>query len=118
MTNDVEKRWHDPDTMRRASWYVAVVLALTAGVVAGALLWSAAGSSACPGVAEACPDPPRVGLAVGPAAVLLIGGLGAFVRTYAVWRRGGVWPIWQGAGWLLLVLFLAYATMASGLLAA
>ncbi len=116
MTNDVEKRWHDPDTMRRASWYVGVVLAVVVLCAAGALIWGATGSGACADDAGICPDAARITLAVGPAAVLLFGGLGAFVRTWTVWRRGGVWPIWHGAGWLLLVMFLAYAGMASGLL--
>jgi hypothetical protein len=39
-------------------------------------------------------------------AILFVGGIGAFVRTYQVWRVEGVWVIWQGAGWVLLLLFL------------
>jgi hypothetical protein len=38
--------------------------------------------------------------------ILFSGGIGAFVQTYRVWRAGGVWPIWQAAGWILLLLFL------------
>ena len=38
--------------------------------------------------------------------ILLLGGLGAFVRTYQVCRARGRWWIWQGAGWFLLVLML------------
>ena len=38
--------------------------------------------------------------------ILFVGAIGAFIRTYQVWRDSGVWPIWHGAGWALLVLFL------------
>ncbi len=38
--------------------------------------------------------------------ILFAGGVGAFVRTYRVWRADGVWPIWQAAGWFLLLVFL------------
>jgi hypothetical protein len=50
-------------------------------------------------------------LGIGSPLILLLGGLGAFVRTYQVWRAGGRWWIWQGAGWFLLVLMLAVLTM-------
>ena len=39
-------------------------------------------------------------------AILFLGGVGALVKTYRVWRDGGTWPIWQGAGWFLLTLML------------
>jgi hypothetical protein len=38
--------------------------------------------------------------------ILLAGGIGAFVKTYRVWKQQGAWPAWQGAGWLLLLLML------------
>ena len=34
------------------------------------------------------------------------GGIGAFVKTYRVWKEEGAWPAWQGAGWFLLTLML------------
>ncbi|ORM35544.1 hypothetical protein [Williamsia sp. 1135] len=40
-------------------------------------------------------------------AVFMIGGLGAFAQTYRAWQRGGLWPLWQGVGWFLLVMMLA-----------
>lgn len=39
-------------------------------------------------------------------AVLFAGAVGAFYKTYRVWREGGTWPIWHGAGWFLLALTL------------
>jgi len=37
---------------------------------------------------------------------LLVGGIGAFVKTYRVWKAEGAWPAWQGAGWFLLTFML------------
>jgi hypothetical protein len=90
VTNDVEKRWHDPPTMRAAVTYVAAVVALAA-------------------VAFACyaiPGGKPVLAAVLVPVVLFGGGVGAFIQTYRVWKAGGTWVIWQGAGWFLLALSL------------
>jgi len=87
--NDVEKRWNDPAAVQRAAGYciiVAVLAAIAGGIYLGTdqSLW-----------AWAVP------------AVFLAGGIGALVEAYRLWRGGGRWPIWQGAGWLLLSLMLA-----------
>lgn len=84
--NDVEKRWRDPAAVRAAVKYVAVVLALAVAAYAATVAWR----SLLTGV-----------LVPG---ILFAGGIGAFVRTYQVWRAEGVWPIWQAAGWILLIL--------------
>jgi hypothetical protein len=39
-------------------------------------------------------------------AILFIGGVGAFVKTYRLWKDEGAWPAWQGAGWFLLTFML------------
>ena len=39
-------------------------------------------------------------------AILFVGAVGALLRAYQVWRAEGVWVIWQGAGWVLVILFL------------
>jgi hypothetical protein len=77
---DVEKRWHDPAALRHAVQYGIGVI-----VVAGIAF---------------------VVLASTVPAILFLGGVGAFVKAYRVWRAGGTWPIWQGAGWFLLTLML------------
>ena len=59
----------------------------------------------------ACGAPQRTLLAIGAPAILLIGGLRAFVRTYQTWRRQETWWAWQGAGWFLLTLMLLVLTM-------
>jgi hypothetical protein len=40
--------------------------------------------------------------------ILFAGGIGAFIRTYQVWKVEGVWPIWQAAGWVLLMCSLFF----------
>jgi hypothetical protein len=90
MTNDVEKRWHDPQMFRSAVTYVVCVV-----VVAGVALAS-----------YAFIGDHSVLSAILVPTVLFVGGVGAFVRTYQVWKVGGTWPIWHGAGWFLLALSL------------
>ncbi|MBY4209947.1 hypothetical protein HQO46_01095 [Rhodococcus fascians] len=117
MSNDVEKRWSDPRQMRRAGLYVVAVVVVTAAVLVAGVIAGRGQTEECRDAAFAiCRDPARLLVGIGPPVVLLIGGLGAFVRTYRVWRAGGVWPIWQGAGWILLLLMLAYLGLSSGLL--
>jgi len=88
MNNDVEKRWHDPAGLRAAAVYVGSVIA----VAAVAYTVTVVSRSLIAGIMVP--------------AILFVGGVGAFVRTYQVWRAEGVWVIWQGAGWILLLLFL------------
>lgn len=87
---DVEKRWRDPDAMRRAVAYgVGVIVA--AGIAFAVF---------------AVVDKGSVILASTVPAILFLGGVGALVKAYRVWRDGGTWPIWQGAAWFLLTLML------------
>jgi len=90
MTHDVEKRFDRPGTFREAALYVGAVVA-AAGVVFAvyATTWRES-------VVVASMVP----------ATLLAGGIGAFVKTYRVWKEEGAWPAWQGAGWFLLTLML------------
>lgn len=91
MTDDVEKRFDRPGAFREAATYVAVVVAIAAGAFA---LYAFIDRSSVVG-ASAVP------------AILLVGGIGAFVKTYRLWNtpdRG--WVAWQGAGWFLLLLML------------
>jgi hypothetical protein len=82
--NDVEKRWLDPGVLRAAMKYVGIVIILAAAAFAATVAWQSLLSGVLvPGI-------------------LFVGGIGAFVRTIKVWRAGGVWVIWQAAGWILL----------------
>lgn len=97
---DVEKRWQDPAAYRSAVLYVLAVV-VVAAVVCAIFLATARDSMV-------------VGSLV-PAAFFL-GGVGALVNGYRVYRRGGTWPTWQGAGIFLLALMLvslAFPAMAA-----
>jgi hypothetical protein len=89
------------------------ILAAAAGV--GFLIAAALWVSTCHGEISvdtvACGAPQRTLLAFGAPAILLAGGIRAFLRTYRVWRDRGVWWAWQGAGWFLLMLMLLTLTM-------
>ena len=90
MTHDVEKRFDHPPTFHAAATYVGVVIAIAALAFAFYALTerdSVVAASAVP-------------------LVLLFGGIGAFVKTYEVWKAEGAWPAWQGAGWFLLTFML------------
>lgn len=110
VANDVEKRWSDPTTFRKAALYAVVVIALALVAMALIVVWATAGSQGeCDDAAfRVCENPDRYLLAGVPTAIFFLGGVGAFVRAYRTWRRGGTWPIWQGAGWVLFTLMLVY----------
>ncbi|AQT78072.1 hypothetical protein B1R94_00695 [Mycolicibacterium litorale] len=88
MTNDVEKRWRDPGMFRAAVKYVVAFVAVAGLALAATAVWHS-----------------RIAGVLVPV-ILFVGGVGAFVQTYRIWRAEGVWPIWQGAGWFLLALTL------------
>src|ERR1700730_16996053 len=85
MTHDVEKRFDRPGTFHEAAMYVVAVVAVA--VYAFTARDSVVAASLVP-------------------AILLAGGIGAFVKTYRVWKEEGAWPAWQGAGWFLLTFML------------
>ncbi|WP_204803997.1 hypothetical protein [Mycobacterium riyadhense] len=88
------------------------VLAMIAGV--GFVILAALWVSTCPGASVdtvACGPPQRTVLALGGPLILLIAGLWAFLRTYRVWRDGGTWWGWHGAGWFLLTLMMLTTAM-------
>ena len=90
MTHDVEKRYDRPGTFRQAALY-------SCGVVAAAgVMFAIYATTWRDSVVVASLVP----------AVLFAGGVGAFVKTYRVWKEEGAWPAWQGAGWFLLTLML------------
>ncbi|WP_280402385.1 hypothetical protein [Nocardia carnea] len=104
---DAEKRWSDDGSFRRAVRYTLVVLGIAALICAATAIWSAAAQ--CRDAASLlCDTPARVAILFGPGILLFLGGIGAFVETIRVWRRGGTWPIWQGAGWFLFLIMLFY----------
>jgi len=87
-SNDVEKRWHDPPMFRSAVTYVVSVVAVAGVAFAAAVAWHSL----------------IAGILV--PVILFLGGVGALVQAYRVWKAEGVWPIWQAAAWFLLLLML------------
>lgn len=106
MADDVSKSWSDEGTFRRAARYVLTVLGVAAVVFAIAAFWAAAHCADADSLL--CDNPSEAAILIGPSAVTILGGIGAFVQTYRQWRRGKNWPIWQGAGWFLFLLTLLY----------
>jgi hypothetical protein len=90
MTHDVEKRFDRPNTFHQAAIYVGQVVAV-AGLVFAAYAFTARDSVVAASLVPA---------------ILFAGGVGAFVKTYRVWKEEGAWPAWQGAGWFLLTFML------------
>jgi hypothetical protein len=117
-TSDVEKNWRDPGAMRAATRFTIAVVFVALAVMVGSILWSVATDHGECADAEfaVCQSPQRYFLAMAPTAILLIGGVTAFVQSYRAWRSGHAWPIWQGAGWVLFVLSLLYLGLSSPVL--
>ncbi|MGQ4599325.1 hypothetical protein [Nocardia sp. R6R-6] len=113
MVDDVEKRWRDPRMFRHAATYVVAVLA-TATLVFLLILWWAARRECTNADTLLCDATAQAAVVIAPSAILLFGGIGAFVETYIQWRRGRAWPIWQGAGWFLFVLMVVYLGIGGG----
>jgi hypothetical protein len=92
---------------------VVVALALIVMLAAG---WSTNGHSCPQRGFLACDPAARDVIAYVPTAILAVGGITAFVATYRVWRRGGEWRVWHGAGWALFILMTLYAAVAASAL--
>ncbi|MFE3546393.1 hypothetical protein ACFXK0_25815 [Nocardia sp. NPDC059177] len=109
---------NDGRTGRRAMRYAATIIALAALACALATVWAAQRDVCAAAQSRFCDTPAKTAVLAVPGAILLLGGLVAFVQTYRVWRRGGAWVIWQGAGWFLFVFMTVYlgigATMTAG----
>jgi len=90
MTRDVEKRFDRPATFRAAASYVGVVV-VVAGIALAIYALTARDSVVAASLVPA---------------ILFIGGIGAFVKTYRLWKAEGAWPAWQGAGWFLMTFML------------
>lgn len=102
---------HDDANVRDAVRFGAGVAAAGIGFLVLAAMWV----STCNGATAdtlACGAPQRTLLAIGAPAIMLIGGLLAFVRTYQAWRKGHAWWAWQGAGLLLLAMTVVTLTIA------
>lgn len=101
----------DPERAKRtfaaAARFTGLVVAVAFLVLGLGLLWvSGCKSGTGADVLAQCSRFQRNSVGIGSPLIMLLGGVGAFARTYRVWRAGGRWWIWQGAGWFLLMLML------------
>ncbi|MGY4098992.1 hypothetical protein ACW2Q0_05425 [Nocardia sp. R16R-3T] len=118
MVNDLEKRWTADDrTFRRVAIYVAAVLAVAALVFVITAIWAADRRACAAAETMLCDTAAKSAILAGPTVVLMLGGIGAFVRTYREWRRGRSWPIWQGGGWFLFTMMIVYLGIGGGSIA-
>ena len=116
MSPDTSDPQRDRATFAAAVKFVAIFVAIALVILLGSMAWmSGCKTGAGQGALHNCSALQRNTLAIGPAAILLIGGVWAFVRTYLVWRARGGWWIWQGAGWFLMMLMLLVLGMTAPL---
>lgn len=99
-------------TFAAAARFTGLVVVVALLVLGLGLVWvSGCKSEAGEQALAHCDRLQRNAVGIGSPLILLLGGIGAFVRTYRIWRAGGRWWIWQGAGWFLLMLMLVELTM-------
>ncbi len=105
--NDLRR---DDPSIREAIRFVALVAVLGIGFLVISAVWVGT-CDGTTGDTVACGAPERTLLAFGAPAILLVGGIHAFLRTYRNWRTNQTWVARQGAGWFLLSLMLIVLTM-------
>ncbi|MEU4811365.1 hypothetical protein AB0H20_19380 [Nocardia fluminea] len=113
-----ERQRSDDGEYRRAALYVVGVVGVAALVFAAVNGWAASRGACAAAQTHLCDTPSEAAIVIGPSAILLLGGIGAFVRTYQRWRAAGSWRTWQGAGWFLFILMTAYLALGAGTIAA
>jgi hypothetical protein len=96
--------------VREAVRFAVTAAAVGVGFVILAAVWVSTCHGAMAVDTAACGTPQRTLLAFGAPVILLAAGLWAFLRTYRVWRDGGIWWGWQGAGWFLMMLMMITLT--------
>ena len=112
MEPDTSEPLRDRKSFVSAVKFGGVVVGLALVVLIASLAWvSGCKTGTGQGALDACTGVQRNMVALGAPVILLLGGFGAFVATYRVWRARGGWWIWQGAGWFLLVLMLVVLAM-------
>ena len=112
MEPDTSEPQRDRRSFASAAKFGGVVVGLALLVLMASLAWaSGCKSGTGVGALEACSGLQRNMVALGAPVILFLGGFGAFIQTYRVWRARGGWWIWQGAGWFLLVLMLVVLAM-------
>lgn len=96
--------------VRDAVRFGGACAALGVGFFVIAAVWMSTCNGAT-GDGVACLGPQRALLALGGPAILLVGAVWSFMRTYQAWRKRETWWAWQGSGWVLLTLMLLAVAM-------
>ncbi|MBJ8343178.1 hypothetical protein [Antrihabitans sp. YC2-6] len=106
-------------TARNAQIYTitVVTLAILALLVTVGLVAGAGGECGTDETYFECHETARYVVTLVPTSLFLLGALGAFVRTYQVWRHKNEWRMWHAAGWALFVAMLIYIGVAGSFLA-
>lgn len=65
---------------------------------------------------KVCGTPERQLLTFAPTAILMLGGIGAFIRTYQLWKQEQYSRAWHGVGWALFMLMLVYVVASAPVL--
>ncbi|MFF2395674.1 hypothetical protein [Nocardia sp. NPDC058114] len=118
MADDVEKPGADDGQYRRAVLYVVCVVGVAALVFAAVNVWAANRGACADAQTHLCDTLSESAIVIGPSAVVLLGGIGAFIQTYQRWRAGNSWRTWQGAGWFLFILMTAYLAIGAATITA
>jgi hypothetical protein len=101
----------EDDDVRAAIRFAVVAAVAGIGFLVIAALWASSCGAAVDIDTVACGRPGRTLLGLGAPAILFGAGVWAFVRTYQLWRAGGTWWGWQGAGWFLMMVMLLSLTL-------
>lgn len=101
---------------RHATIYGLVVAGVAMTVMLVTLVMGYDSVGCADALVQVCGTPERYVLAFAPTGILMAGGLGAFARTYQLWRRGEYARAWHGAGWALFLLMTVFVVMSSPVL--
>lgn len=104
--SDDDHLGQEDDEVRAAVRFALMTAVAGFGFLVVAAFWVGSCGEVAAVDTAACSAPQRALLAFGGPAILFAGGVRAFVHTYQVWRRRGIWWGWHGAGWFLFTLMM------------
>ncbi|MBF9315672.1 hypothetical protein [Mycobacteroides chelonae] len=112
MYSDRTRKSRDKKAFGKAVWFSVVVVVAAGITLITSVMWMGQCSISLDVDEALCGRHGAPMIALASPAVLLIGGIVAFVQTYRSWKRRESWWIWQGAGWFLLLLMVVNLMLA------
>ncbi|OHU76595.1 hypothetical protein [Mycobacteroides chelonae] len=112
MYSDRTRKSRDKKAFGKAVWFSGVVVVAAGITLITSVMWMGQYSISLDVDEALCGRHGTPMIALASPAVLLIGGIVAFVQTYRSWKRRESWWIWQGAGWFLLLLMVVNLMLA------